>query len=102
VLQLTRHAGLHPGLDDAAGQLAEAGLIDTNIVEAQRLLTRMLVMMRLVAPAGNEPNPETWELVAAACGVADHQALLAGHDAARQSIAALWNSIKGEADDRTE
>ena len=102
VLQLTRHVGLDPGLDGAVAQLVEAGLIDTNIVEAQRLLSRMLVMMRLVAPAGNEPNPETWELVAAACGVADHQALLAGHDAARQSIAALWNSIKGEADDRTE
>jgi hypothetical protein len=40
------------------------------------------------------------ELVAAACGVADHDALLAEHAAARQSIDALWNSIKDEADDR--
>jgi glutamate-ammonia-ligase adenylyltransferase len=96
VLQLTRHIGLDPRLDEAVQQLAEADLIDANIVEAQRLLTRMLVMMRLVAPEGNEPIPETWALVAAACGVADANQLLAEHDAARQSIAALWHSIKGD------
>ena len=101
VLQLTRHIGLDPRLDDALGQLASAGLIEVKIVEAQRLLTRMLVMMRLVAPEGNEPDPGTWQLVAAACGLPDRQSLLAEHDAARQSIAALWNSIREQANDRT-
>ncbi|MBA3510926.1 bifunctional [glutamine synthetase] adenylyltransferase/[glutamine synthetase]-adenylyl-L-tyrosine phosphorylase [Sphingomonas sp.] len=96
VLQLTRHVGLNPRLEEAVRQLAEAGLIERNVVQAQRLLTRMLVMLRLVAPDGSEPNPETWELVAAACGVSDARQLLAEHDAARQDIAALWNSIKGE------
>ena len=100
VLQLTRHAGLDPRLEQAVAQLADRGLIDARIVEAQRLLTQMLVMMRLVAPQGHVPNPSTWELVAAACGLADHDALLAEHAAARQSIAALWNSIKDEANDR--
>ena len=100
VLQLTRHAGLDPRLDDAVTQLAKAKLIETNIVEAQRLLTRMLVMMRLVAPAGHQPNPGTWALVAEACGLADHDALLAAHDAARQSIAALWASIRDESDEQ--
>jgi glutamate-ammonia-ligase adenylyltransferase len=60
----------------------------------------MLVMIRLVAPEGNEPDPGTWELVAAACGLPGHAALLAEHDAARQSIAALWNSIKERANDQ--
>jgi glutamate-ammonia-ligase adenylyltransferase len=95
VLQLTRHVGLDPRLDQAATQLVDAGLLDTKIAEAQRLLTRMLVMMRLVSPDGNDPIPETWELVAAVCGVSDVTQLLARHDAARQSIAALWQSIKG-------
>ncbi len=95
VLQLTRHVGLDPGLDGAVQQLAEAGLLDTSIVQAQRLLTRMLVMMRLVSPEGNEPIPETWELVAAVCGAPDAKQLLAEHDSARQSIAALWQGIKG-------
>jgi glutamate-ammonia-ligase adenylyltransferase len=100
VLQLTRHAGLDPRLDQALQQLANDRLIDTKIVEAQRLLTRMLVMMRLVAPEGNELNPGTWELVAEACGLAGQDALLAEHAAARQCIAALWASIRDESDDR--
>jgi glutamate-ammonia-ligase adenylyltransferase len=54
----------------------------------------MLVMMRLVAPDDVKPTPETWQLVAEACGAANWDELLAEHDAARQSIAALWNSIK--------
>ena len=95
VLQLTRHEGLNPRIEEAVQQLAESGLIDENIVGAQHLLTRMLVMLRLVAPDGSDPIPGTWELVAAACGVADAKQLLAEHDAARQGIAALWNSIKG-------
>jgi [glutamine synthetase] adenylyltransferase / [glutamine synthetase]-adenylyl-L-tyrosine phosphorylase len=57
----------------------------------------MLVMMRLVAPGEIKPTPETWQLVAEACGAASWDALLAEHDAARQSIAALWNSIKQRA-----
>jgi glutamate-ammonia-ligase adenylyltransferase len=96
VLQLTRHVGLNPRLEAAVQELADAGLIDASIVGAQHLLTRMLVMLRLVAPDGSAPIPETWELVAAACGLADAAQLLAEHDAARQSIAALWNGIKGE------
>jgi len=95
VLQLTRHVGLDPRLDAAVQQLADAGLLDTNVIQAQRLLTRMLVMMRLVSPEGNEPIPETWELVAAVCGMPDAKQLLAEHDAARQCIAALWQHIKG-------
>jgi glutamate-ammonia-ligase adenylyltransferase len=98
VLQLTRHIGLVPRLEEATEQLAEAGLIDTKIIAAQHLLTRMLVLLRLVSPEGNDPIPETWDLVAASCGAADGTQLLADHDAARQSIAALWQSIKGEAE----
>jgi glutamate-ammonia-ligase adenylyltransferase len=96
VLQLTRHAGLNPSLERAVHALADETLIDASIVKAQHLLTRMLVMLRLVAPDGSEPIPETWELVAAACGAGSAEQLLAEHDSARQSIAALWNGIKGE------
>jgi glutamate-ammonia-ligase adenylyltransferase len=96
VLQLTRHIGLNPSLERAVHQLADANLLDASIVEAQQLLTRMLVMLRLVAPDGSAPIPETWELVAAACGAGSAEQLLAQHIAARQSIVALWNGIKGE------
>ena len=78
----------------ALEQLAAESLVPTTIVEAQNLLTRMLVMMRLVAPGDVKPTPDTWQLVAEACGAGTWDALLAEHDAARQSIAALWNGIK--------
>ncbi len=97
VLQLTRHVGLHPQLGTALEELAEADLVSATIVKAQELLTRMLVMMRLVAPADVKPTAETWQLVANACGAGSWDQLLADHDAARHSVAELWNGIRQEA-----
>ena len=97
VLQLTRRIGFDPHLGNAVRILVEEKLIDTSVVQAQELLTRMLVMMRLVAPGDVKPTPDTWQLVAETCGASDWDSLLAQHRAARQSIAALWDRIKGEA-----
>jgi glutamate-ammonia-ligase adenylyltransferase len=94
VLQLTRHVGLHPRLEVALEALAADSLVPGTVVDAQKLLTRMLVMMRLVAPGNIKPMAETWQLVAEACGAGSWSELLAQHDAARQSIAELWDSIK--------
>jgi glutamate-ammonia-ligase adenylyltransferase len=94
VLQLTTHVGLHTRLEDALAALAAESLVGANIVEALKLLSRMLVMMRLVAPGDVKPTSETWELVAESCGAASWEELLVEHDAARQSIAELWNGIK--------
>ena len=94
VLQLTRHVGLDTRLEVALDQLAADSLVDANIVGALKLLSRMLVMMRLVAPGDVKPTVETWQLVAEACGAANWDELLAEQDAARQRIAALWNRIK--------
>jgi glutamate-ammonia-ligase adenylyltransferase len=96
VLQLTRQVGIDPQLDVAIDQLIAADLIPASVADAQKLLTRMLVMMRLVAPGDVKPTPETWQLVAEACGAASWDSLLAEHDAARQCIAELWGRIKGE------
>jgi glutamate-ammonia-ligase adenylyltransferase len=97
VLQLTKHVGLSTRLEVALEELVAESLVPATIVDALKLLSRMLVMMRLVAPGNVEPTPETWELVAQACGAANWGELLAEHDAARQSISDLWNSIKREA-----
>jgi len=94
VLQLTRGIGLHPRLEFAIADLHAEGLIGAKVVGAQMLLTRMLVMMRLVAPSDVKPTAETWQLVAEACGAASWDELLAEHDAARHSVAELWNRIK--------
>jgi len=97
VLQLTKHVGLNSRLEVALEELEAESLVPANIVNALKLLARMLVMMRLVAPGDIKPTAETWQLVAEACGASGWDELLAEHDAARQSIAALWNSIKREA-----
>ena len=97
VLQLTRHVGLNSRLEVALAELEAESLVPANIVDALKLLSRMLVMMRLVAPGEIKPTAETWQLVAETCGASSWDELLAEHDAARQSIAALWNSIKQEA-----
>ncbi|MFL6759188.1 bifunctional [glutamate--ammonia ligase]-adenylyl-L-tyrosine phosphorylase/[glutamate--ammonia-ligase] adenylyltransferase [Sphingomonas sp.] len=94
VLQLTRHVGLSTRLEVALEALEAESLVEANVVDALKLLSRMLVMMRLVAPGDVKPTADTWQLVAEACGAANWDELLAEHDAARQRIAALWNSIK--------
>ncbi len=94
VLQLTTHIGLDTRLENALEALAAEGFVQANVVESLKLLSRMLVMMRLVAPADVKPTSETWQLVADACGASSWNGLLAEHDAARQSIAELWNNIK--------
>ena len=94
VLQLTKHVGLSTRLEVALEELAADSLVEANVVDALKLLSRMLVMMRLVAPGDVKPTGETWQLVAEACGARSWNELLAEHDAARQSIAALWNGIR--------
>jgi len=96
VLQLTRGVAFNPRLDKAIETLVAAGLMQPCIVPAHDLLTRMLVTMRLVAPGGGEIEQESRALVAEVCGHDEWEALLAAHDEARQSIAALWASVKGE------
>ena len=96
VLQLTRQRALDPHLETAVERLAADGFVDRSIIEAQQLLTRMLVTLRLIAPDLN-PSAEGRGLMARACGLANWDELLARHDASRQSIAALWDEVKGAA-----
>ena len=98
-LQLRHGAALHPQLERAVRALAEAGLIPREIVSAHNLLTRMLVMFRLVSPSSDAPPEATRPLVAQACGMADWESLLAAHDEARHRIFKLWRDVaadKGE------
>ena len=96
-LQLRHGIGLDPRLEHAVAALVEAKLVAQEIGDALRLLTRMLVMFRLVAPGSREPAAATRPLVAQACGLADWPALLAAHGAARQRVSALWSRVAAEA-----
>jgi glutamate-ammonia-ligase adenylyltransferase len=94
VLQLTKHVGLSTRLEVALEELAAESLVEPEVIDALKLLSRMLVMMRLVAPGDVKPTRESWELVAEACGAQSWAELLAEHGAARQRISTLWNSIR--------
>jgi glutamate-ammonia-ligase adenylyltransferase len=93
LLQLRHRIGLDPHLEVALAALHEAGLVGADIDPALRLLTRMLVMSRLVSPGSTEPPDATKPLVAAACAMAGWDALLAAHDDARQRIRKLWRAV---------
>jgi glutamate-ammonia-ligase adenylyltransferase len=96
-LQLGRGIGLDPHLEVALAALAKAGLVAPDIDPALRLLVRMLVMIRLVAPAGEPPPEATRPLVAAACGRKDWDSLLEAYADARQRIGALWREVSSQA-----
>ncbi len=92
-LQLSHRIGLTPLFDQAIEALAGAALIPPEIADAHRLLTRLLVILRLVSPEAAEPPEASHPLVARACGLADWQELLAAHEAARQSVRGLWRAV---------
>ena len=97
-LQLTSGIGLRPQLEHAIAALAEAELIDDGADPDLRLLSRVLVVLRLVA-SGREmaPAEQSQALVAGLCGADDWLSLLAEIDAARHRIAARWVRVgKGE------
>jgi glutamate-ammonia-ligase adenylyltransferase len=95
-LQLRHQVALRPQLDRAIAELLEHGLVPPPIIDAHRLLTRMLVMLRLVSPTSAEPAPASRPLVARACGHGDWDSLLAAHDAARHSILELWHDVAND------
>ncbi len=94
-LQLSTRIGLDPRLEVAIADLAGAGLVDGQADADLRLLSRLLVVMRLVAPVEQmDPAPATRAKVADLCGHADWDGLLEAIDAARQRVAALWDKVK--------
>lgn len=94
VLQLTSKQGFDSRLERAIDALIANDLLDEKIAEAQRLLTEMLVTIRLVAPQTTSPSEESCELMAQACGSGSWSELLARHDEARQSVLELWQQVK--------
>ena len=93
-LQLTHRIGLDPRLEVAIAALVEAGLIDEQADPDLRLLSRMLVVLRLVGTQGMEPAEESRELVATLCGHSDWPSLLAAVGEARQRISARWAKVR--------
>ena len=95
-LQLTHHIGLDPRLEVALGALVEAGLIDDGADPDLRLLSRILVVLRLVAPDAMEPAEQSHALVASLCGHPDWSSLVTAIEAARTRNSRRWSAVRGE------
>jgi glutamate-ammonia-ligase adenylyltransferase len=98
VTQLTHRKGFSPSLNIALDGLVAAGLVAPELRVAADLLTRYLVVSRLVTPQSTEPAEESRWLVAKACGAADWSDLLAGIDEARQIIGENWRALAAKAE----
>lgn len=90
--QLTTGVGLDPDLHVAATALADAGHIPRALVDAQRLLTRLLIVQRLVeheSDTAQAPAPVR-DLLAASCGLDSFEALKSALALAKADIDAAW------------
>lgn len=85
-----------PDLDPAIAALAARGFVPLALGEDYRFLTRMLVLLRLVAPDSEPPSPATQALIIRALGAESWAALVARFDATRQEVARIWQSVSGE------
>jgi [glutamine synthetase] adenylyltransferase / [glutamine synthetase]-adenylyl-L-tyrosine phosphorylase len=95
-LQLERGLAFYPQLDKAARKLAEAGLLPEEFADSQALLTRLLVLIRLVAPDSEAPPDPARLLVAHALGFADWDGLVVAVDKAKALIAGVWQEYAKE------
>ena len=93
-LQLEHRKGIHPQLQRAVGELVATGLLPPAFADAQGLLTRLLVLLRLVAPDSAIPPAPVRALVALALDYADWTELMAAVDTAKAAISAVWKDYK--------
>ncbi len=98
-VQLRDRIGLDAHLPVAIGALVEAGALDPAMADAHDLLTRMLVTLRLVAPASRDVPDASKMLVAQRCGSEDWSALLADYEAARHVVRDQWRRLGGAGQD---
>ena len=95
-LQLRDNIAVSPDLSAALAGLADAGLLPAGLIDAHRLMTRLLVAARLLAPECTQPPPAACAALSRACGAENYAALLLSLGEARQGVAAAWADIFGE------
>ncbi len=95
-LQLRDHLGFSPDLFGARDALIAAGLLPPELAEAHRLMTRLLISSRLLAPDAAMPPPAAASALARNCGCGDEAELLARLTEARRCVAGAWHDTFGE------
>ncbi len=96
-LQLRDHVAITPRLHDACAGLAAAGLVDAVLQDAHDLMTRLLVIWRLVGVDGDPSKapPQLQKLLAQSCGAVDFAALKDRLTAAKAGVSATWEATFG-------
>ena len=92
-VQLRDGAGLSPDLADAIGMLVGAGKLPAELLDAHRLMSRLLIAIRLFAPAYDTSSPAAEAALAQACGEESFASLLQAFTQARQCVAKGWDRI---------
>ena len=92
-LQLRERACVFADLGQAIDCLSERGFLPREMAEAERMMTRLLVAGRLLAPELDPPTPAAARALAAACGCGDIDELLDRLGAARRCVSQAWHAI---------
>ncbi len=93
-LQLEHRTAFSPQLDQAAAALIDMALLPAGFANAQALLTRFLVLLRLVAPDSEVPPDPAQALVAQSLGFDDWPGLMQAVDAAKGIISDVWHDYR--------
>ena len=94
VLQLGHRIGSTPISKSLAALMSR--LVSAEIDPALRLLTRILVILRLASPSSAIPPEPSRPLVARACGLADWDSLVEAHDEAARRRAPSGRASPGD------
>ena len=93
-LQLEHQQAFYPQLAMAADAMTSTRLLPPAFGSAQALLSRLLVLLRLVAPDSETPPEPAQILVAQAMGFDDWRGLMAAVTGAKATISAVWQNYK--------
>lgn len=99
-LQLTGAAKPLPQLDRAASALYEAGALPKEFLGAQAYLSRLLVILRLVAPDFAIPPKPAQRRIADCIGAEDWDAVMAAVENARNIVLKEYQSLLGSYDSK--
>ena len=93
-LQLSRREGFDPDLGAATAHFVKTGVLSEDVLGAHDLMTRLLVVLRLIE--GDEPSKQpaaAKAMMAAATGMADFDALKAALEDAKRAVLAAWEAV---------
>ncbi len=97
-LQLEKREALFPQLGKAIEALTAAGHLPAEFAGADALLSRLLVMIRLIAPDCDTPPDAAQLLIAKSLGYSDWDALIAAIRDYRGVVTQHWQALFGPRD----